>query len=426
MGAVVNERRGAIEMRAGGEMGVRLYIAGNIGGRAARVANPYTAQSMSTPSPASRRDLLLGGIVGAAVATTAVAAAVSRGRAQDRALDGAPSVHDGRQVRWRLASSFPATLDTMFGSAQVLADEVAAMSGGRFVITPFQAGELVGPLQVLDAVQQGAVEIGQTAAYYYTGKHPALAFETCVPFGLTARQQSAWLAEGGGNELLAPLFAEFGVRALPAGNTGCQMGGWFRRPVASVQELRGLKMRIPGLGGKVMDQLGVAVQVLGGGDIFPALERGALDATEWVGPYDDLKLGFHRVAPHYYYPGWWEPGPHLGFYVAIQAWDALPVEYQHMLATAARRAAGVMLTRYDARNPAALRTLVKEGADVRPFSKDLLVAARDAAAQLLADGARADGMYRRVYDHWRQFRDDSFGWFGGNELAYASFTFGGN
>jgi len=377
---------------------------------------------MHPPSPASRRDLVLGGIVGAALGTSAVAAAVSRGRSQDAAQRG-PAVHTGQYVRWRLASSFPATLDTMFGTAEVLAQEVAAMSGGRFVITPYQAGELVGALQVLDAVQQGSVELGQTAAYYYTGKNPALAFETCVPFGLDARQQSAWLEEGGGNELLAPLFADFAVRALPAGNTGCQMGGWFRRPIERVEDLRGLKMRIPGLGGKVMDQLGVAVQVLGGGEIFPALERGAIDATEWVGPSDDLKLGFHKVAPHYYYPGWWEPGPHLAFYVSEAKWQALPSEYQQMLVTASRRAAQVMLTRYDARNPPALRRLVEEGAQLRPFGEDLLQRAREAAEQLLADEAAKDGAYRRVLTAWQKFRADAFAWSGRNELAYASFAF---
>jgi TRAP-type mannitol/chloroaromatic compound transport system substrate-binding protein len=388
---------------------------------------------MADLPPASRRDLVLGGIVGAALGTTVVAAGVSRGQAKDRAVeeraiqgatgaDGAPAVHLGQQVRWRLASSFPATLDTMFGTAQILADEVAAMSGGRFIITPFQAGELVGALQVLDAVQQGSVELGQTAAYYYTGKNPALSFETCVPFGLDARQQSAWLEEGGGNEAMAPVFADFGVRALPAGNTGCQMGGWFRRVIESAADLRGLKMRIPGLGGKVMDQLGVAVQVLGGNEIFPALERGAIDATEWVGPYDDLKLGFHKVAPNYYYPGWWEPGPHLAFYVAEAKWQALPKEYQHMLATASRRAAQAMITRYDARNPAALQRLVAEGAKVRPFSEDLMQRAREAAQQLLSDEAAKDPAYRRVYEQWSKFRADSFAWAGRNELAYASFA----
>ncbi|MEZ6017679.1 MAG: TRAP transporter substrate-binding protein DctP [Planctomycetota bacterium] len=379
---------------------------------------------MNEPLPASRRDLVLGGIVGAALGTTAVAAAVSRGQAKDRATDAsAPAAHTGQHVRWRLASSFPASLDTMFGSAQVLADDVAAMSDGRFLITPYQAGELVGALQVFDAVQQGSVEIGQTAAYYYTGKNPALAFETCVPFGLTARQQSAWLEEGGGNELMAPLFADFGLRALPAGNTGCQMGGWFRRVIEGADDLRGLKMRIPGLGGKVMDQLGVAVQVLGGGDIFPALERGALDATEWVGPSDDLKLGFHKVAPNYYYPGWWEPGPHLAFYVSEAKWQALPAEYQQMLVTASRRAASVMLTRYDARNPAALQQLIREGAVLRPFSEDLLVRARDAARQLLSDAAAADSTYRKVYGEWQKFQAESAAWFGLNELGFANFAF---
>jgi TRAP-type mannitol/chloroaromatic compound transport system substrate-binding protein len=271
-------------------------------------------------------------------------------------------------------------------------------------------------------VQQGSVELGQTAAYYYTGKNPALAFETCVPFGLDARQQSAWLEEGGGNELMAPIFADFGVRALPAGNTGCQMGGWFRRVIESAADLRGLKMRIPGLGGKVMDQLGVAVQVLGGGEIFPALERGAIDATEWVGPYDDEKLGFHRVAKHYYYPGWWEPGPTLSFLVSKTAWDALPTDYQAAFRAAAEVAAATMQRRYDAENPKALERLVAYGVELLPFSDEILRASRDASQSLLDDEAAKDCRYRRILEHWRAFRTRSFRWFGTNELAYARFV----
>ncbi|MEM9383046.1 MAG: ABC transporter substrate-binding protein, partial [Planctomycetota bacterium] len=249
-----------------------------------------------------RRDVVTGAAAGAAFASCG----------GESGTGGAPAVRTGgKRLRWRLASSFVSSLDTMYGSALVFCEEVEAMSGGRFSIRASQAGEIVPGLKVLDAVQKNSVQMGQTAGYYYTGKAPLLALETCVPFGLTARQQSAWLDEGGGADLLAPVLADFGCVALPAGNTGTQMGGWFRREVESLDDLAGLKMRIPGLGGKVMDQLGVSVQVLAGGEIYQALERGAIDATEWVGPYDDLKLGFHEVAKNYYYPGWWEPGPHL-------------------------------------------------------------------------------------------------------------------
>ncbi|MEE2939212.1 MAG: TRAP transporter substrate-binding protein DctP [Planctomycetota bacterium] len=360
-----------------------------------------------------RRDVILG--VGAGLG----AAACGGG------ADGAPAVHTGgKRLRWQLASSFPSSLDAMFGSAQVLCEEVEAMSGGRFKITPYQAGELVPGTEVFDAVAKGAVPMGQTASYYYTGKAPVLAFETCVPFGLTARQQSAWLDEGGGAELFAPIFADFDLVALAAGNTGAQMGGWFRRRVDSLADLAGLKMRIPGLGGKVMDQLGVSVRTLAGGEIYQALERGNIDATEWVGPYDDMKLGFHEVCANYYYPGWWEPGPHLAFYVNKAQWEELGSEYQAMLRTASRRAAMVMQTRYDALNPAALVELRKTGIDVRPFSQELMRGARDASEQLLSDEASGDGTYAKVLESWRSFRDASNSWFATAEYEYQRFTFG--
>lgn len=338
---------------------------------------------------------------------------------------GGPAVHTGgKRIRWKLQSSFPNSLDAMFGSAEILCDEVEAMSGGRFKITPYQAGEIVPGGEVLDAVQKGAVPMGQTASYYYTGKAPVLAFETCVPFGLSARQQNAWLEEGGGAELMAPIFADFNVVALPAGNTGAQMGGWFRREVDTLDDLSGLKMRIPGLGSKVMDQLGVSVKSLPGGEIYQALERGNIDATEWVGPHDDMKLGFHEVCKNYYYPGWWEPGPHLAFYVNTSKWEQLSEEYRAMLRVASRRAAQVMQTRYDALNPAALVELKGKGVTVRPFSDELMGGAKEASEQLLSDQAAGDATYAKVLEAWRSFRDASNDWFGAAEYAYARFTHG--
>jgi TRAP-type mannitol/chloroaromatic compound transport system substrate-binding protein len=264
--------------------------------------------------------------------------------------------------------------------------------------------------------------VGQTAGYYYTGKNPALAFDTCVPFGLTPREQNAWLFEAGGLDLVRRLYGDFGLVSFPCGNTGVQMGGWFRRPVETLRDLQGLRMRIPGLGGQVMDALGATVQVLAGGDIYPALERGAIDATEWVGPYDDEKLGFFRVAKHYYYPGWWEPGPSLSFLVHRPAWDALPARYREVFAAASQEAASAMQTRYDAKNPAALERLRGHGIDLRPFSDEILAGARDAAQDLLDAAAAGDPTYRTILDHWRKFRHDSFRWFGTAELAYARFA----
>ncbi len=329
----------------------------------------------------------------------------------------------GKRVRWRLASSFPRSLETIFGSAEVLAARVSAMTGGAFDIKVYPAGELVPALQVLDAAQQGTVQCGQSASYYYLGKNPVLAFDTCVPFGMTARQQAAWLLEGGGANLLAGRFADFNVVSIPAGNTGAQMGGWFKRELDGLSSLGGLKMRIPGMGGQVMGALGVSVQVIAGGDIFPALETGAIDATEWVGPHDDEQLGFQRAANFYYYPGWWEPGPSLSFYVNRGAWDQLPAEYQAIFRAAAAEAATTMQARYDALNPPALARLVAGGVQLRPFSQDILAAARQAARDSYASLAAQDPGYREVYAHWEAFRKSSFRWFSTAELAYADFAF---
>lgn len=358
--------------------------------------------------------------------TGAAGAAVAGGCAapQSGSADGAPAVHAGKRVQWRLVSSFPPGLDTIFGASEVLAERVAAMTDGRFSIRVYPAGELVPGLQVMDGVQQGTAQVGQTASYYFTGKNPALAFDACVPFGLTARQQAAWLNEGGGLALMRELFADFGIINFPAGNTGCQMGGWFKRPVDGTDDLRGLKIRIPGLGGEVMSRLGATVQVLAGGDIYPALERGAIDATDWVGPYDDEKLGFHRVANYYYYPGWWEPGPSLSYHVNRKAWDALPAAYREIFTSAAAESATAMQSRYDQRNPAALERLLAAGVELRPFADEILVSARDAARDLLEEQAAADPAYRRVYEAWRKARNDLYRWFGTAESAYARFAFG--
>lgn len=336
---------------------------------------------------------------------------------------GAPAVHTGPKVQWRVASSFPRGLDTIFGAAEVLAKRVEGMSGGRFRIRVYPQGELVPGLQVLDAVEQGTVQVGHTAGYYFTGKNPALAFDTCIPFGLTSRQQTAWLTQGGGLELLRPLFAEFNVINFPAGNTGVQMGGWFKREIATVGDLEGLKMRIPGLGGQVMSRLGSTVQVLAGGDIYPALERGAIDATEWVGPYDDEKLGFHKVARYYYSPGWWEPGPNLSYYVNRSAWEKLPKEYQEMFEAAAAESATFMQARYDALNPQAFARLLDAGVQLRHFSDQILRAAQTATADLLEEEASGNPAYRKVYEAWKKVRSEHFAWFGTAELGYQSFAF---
>ena len=365
---------------------------------------------MSHDKRSNRRRFVAGAALGAAAACTG-------------AGSSGPAVRSAPRLRWRLVSSFPRSLDTLYGINEFVAERVAALSDGRFTLRAYPANEIVPALQVLDAVQQGTAQVGQSASYYYTGKNPALAFDAGVPFGLTARQQNAWLLAGGGLELVNELFADFGVRSFPGGSTGTQMGGWFRREIRGLEDLGGLKMRIPGLGGEVMSRLGVAVQVLAGGEIYQALERGAIDATEWVGPYDDERLGFHQVAEFYYYPGWWEPGPSLSFYVNARAWERLPSAYREILASAFAEAALVMTARYDALNPPALERLLAAGVQLRPFPEEVMQAAFEQSFALYEEQAAADTGYRRVYNAWKAARASLYRWFGTAEQAYAAFAF---
>lgn len=358
-----------------------------------------------------RRHLLL-----AAVGASAAACAPS-------SSESGPAVQTGKRVTWRLASSFPRSLDTIYGGAETLAEVVGTLSDGRFRIIPYPAGEIVPGLQVLDAVQAGTVQVGHTASYYYTGKNPALAFDTAMPFGLSARQQSAWLASEGG-VLMNELFSDFGMRAFPCGNTGCQMGGWFRGQVESMSDLRGLKMRIPGVGATVMSELGVTVQTIAGGETYQALERGAVDAAEWVGPYDDEKLGFQKIAKNYYYPGWWEPGPGLSALVGQKAWEELPAEYKEIFKVGAAVANQTMQNKYDELNPPALARIREGGVALRRFSDEIMSAAQTASRDLMNADAQSDPGYRKILDAWDRYREESHHWFASAELAYSRFTLG--
>ncbi len=328
---------------------------------------------------------------------------------------------NGPNVRWRLASSFPKSLDIIYGAAESLSSRLNAITGGKFQVRVHAGGELVPGLQVLDAVQNGSVECGHSASYYYVGKNMAFAFDCTLPFGLTARQQHAWMVAGGGLELLRELFAQYNIVQFPGGNTGAQMGGWFRREIRSLADLKGLKMRIPGIGGQIMARLGAVPQTLAGGDIYPSLERGAIDAAEWVGPYDDEKLGFHKIAKNYYYPGWWEGGPQLSFYVNAGQWKNLPPAYQAAFEAACAEANAAMLARYDAGNPPALMRLLKQGVKLRAYPKDVLMAARKASFELYEEEARKNPTFARVYRNWKTFLDMENQWFKVAESPYANF-----
>jgi len=366
-----------------------------------------------------RRDFAKKALLGAAGASV-----LSGCGSDDSSADSdAPNVQSNKQVRWRLASSFSRSLDTIYGASEVLAERVKTLTDGNFQIRTYPGGELVPSLEVLGSVQNGTVDMGHSASYYFIGKNPALAFDATVPFGLTARQYRAWMYYGGGLELMRDLFADFNILNLPGGNTGAQMGGWFNVEVGGLSDMNGLKMRIPGLGGSVMSEMGVNTQVLPSGEIYPSLERGAIDAAEWVGPYDDEKLGFHEVAQYYYYPGWWEPGPALTFYVNRDAYDALPTQYQEALQTAAAEADLRMLAQYDHKNPAALDRLLDKGTTLRRFPDEVMSRAQEITTQLLEDNASGNPQYRKIYESYKEAREDAYRWFGTAEMGYADFAF---
>lgn len=328
-------------------------------------------------------------------------------------------------IRWRMASSFPKSLDTIYGTGEVLAKRLEQITQGKFQIRVYAAGEIVPGLSVLDKVQDGTVECGHSASYYYVGKNKAFAFDCAIPFGLSARQQNAWMVAGGGLKLMREFFKGYNIVNFPGGNTGTQMGGWFRKEINSLADLKGIKMRIPGIGGEIMAKLGAVPQTLAGGDIYPALERGALDATEWVGPYDDEKLGFHKVAKNYYYPGWWEGGPQLSLYVNLKKWEGLPPAYRAAFEAAAAEANAFMLAEYDAKNPLALMRLLKQGVKLRPFPQDLMTAARKAAYEIYADEAAKNPAFKKIYVEWKKFRDLNNQWSKVAEASFANFMYSG-
>ena len=334
----------------------------------------------------------------------------------------APALAQGLpEVKWRLTSSFPKSLDTIFGGAEVIAKTVAAATSNKFQIQVFAAGEIVPGLQALDAVQNGTVQCCHTAPYYFFGKDPTFAFACAIPFGMNARQQNAWVYHGGGKALLAEFFKGYNITAFPAGNTGAQMGGFFRKEIKTVADLKGLKFRIGGFAGTVLAKLGVVPQQIAGGDIYPALEKGTIDAAEWVGPYDDEKLGLGKVAKFYYAPGWWEGGPELDCFVNIKAFSDLPKEYQAVLESACGYANVDMLAKYDALNPAALRRLIASGVQLRAWSKPIMDAAWGAANEVYAETAAKNAAFKKIYDPWKAFRDEQIRWFGVAEQNFDNF-----
>lgn len=324
-------------------------------------------------------------------------------------------------INWRLASSFPKSLDTIFAASDTLSKRVSQLTGGKFNIRTFAAGEIVPGLQVMDAVQAGTVEMGHSASYYYFGKDPTFAFDCAVPFGLTSRQHTAWFDQGGGRELTREFFRGYGIVNFLGGNSGTQMGGWYRKEIKSVADLKGMKMRVAGFAGQVLTHLGVVPQQLAGGDIYPALEKGTIDAAEWVGPYDDEKLGFFKVAPFYYAPGWWEAGANFSFYVGVKEWAKLPKEYQAALEVATYEAHVVMQAEYDTKNPAALARLLKNGVKLRTFSRDIMDACYKNAQIVMNEEAAKNAKFKKIYEPWKRFQRDQNMWSSVSEASMQDF-----
>jgi TRAP-type mannitol/chloroaromatic compound transport system substrate-binding protein len=325
------------------------------------------------------------------------------------------------ELKWRMTTSWPKSLDTLFGGAELMAKAVGEATDGKFQIQVFAGGEIVPGLQVVDAVQNGTVECGHTASYYYFGKDPTFAFGTSVAFGPNQRLNQGWYTLGGGREVLNDFYKGYNQISMLAGNTGCQMGGWFRKEINSVDDLKGLKMRIGGFPGRVIQKLGAVPQQIAAGDIYPALEKGTIDAAEWVGPYDDEKLGFYKVAPHYYYPGWWEGGSMIMAMVNLDKWNALPKHYQAILQQSAAIANQWMVAKYDLVNPPALRRLLAGGTKLHGFSPAIMEACIKAAHELHAEISQTNASFKKVYDSMNAYMKPGYSWFQVAELNYDSF-----
>ncbi|MDY0745687.1 TRAP transporter substrate-binding protein [Paucibacter sp. R3-3] len=338
------------------------------------------------------------------------------------AAGAAPAiVHAQANVRWRLASSFPKSLDTLYGAAELFAKKVGEMSGGKFQISVHGAGEIVPALGVVDGVQAGTVEMAHTAPYYFFGKDPTFALGCAIPFGLNSRQMTSWMVEGNGLKLMREFYRNYNIINFLGGNTGAQMGGWYRKEIKSAADIKGLKMRIAGLAGRIFERMGGVPQNLPGGEIYSALEKGTIDAAEFVGPYDDLKLGFNKVAQNYYYPAWWEGGPQVDFYVNTKAYEGLSAEYKAIVEAATAMGHIELQAKYDAKNPAALKQLVGSGTKLFRFPKDVMDAAFKESMAYYAELSASNPAWKKVYEDFNVFRRDANLWFRFTEAGFDDF-----
>ncbi|MCB0419234.1 MAG: TRAP transporter substrate-binding protein DctP [Bdellovibrionales bacterium] len=322
-----------------------------------------------------------------------------------------PAIQTGQVLKWKLCTTWPKNFPALGTGANFLAEQIQSLSGGRIEVSVYGDGELVPALGVFDAVSRGTAELGHAASYYWKGKHEATQFFAAVPFGLNAQEMNAWLQFGGGLQLWDELYASFNLKPFPAGNTGTQMGGWFRKDIGTVSDFKGLKMRIPGLGGEVLRELGATVVTLPGGEIFQSLQSGAIDATEWIGPYNDLAFGLHKAASNYYWPGWQEPGATLECFVNREAYEALPSDLKAIVATACEATNMRILSEFSARNNEALQTLVqKHNVKLKRFSDQIIKALAKVSNNIVTDIAAKDSFSKKVFASFDKFRKQSIAW----------------
>jgi TRAP-type mannitol/chloroaromatic compound transport system substrate-binding protein len=354
-----------------------------------------------------RRKFLAAGSVGLAASTIA-----------------APAIAQSTPaINWRMACSWPKSLDTIFGGAEYFAQRLGEMTDQKFQVRVFAGGEIVPPLQVLDAVQNGTVEMGHSASYYYVGKDPTFTFDSTVPFGMNYRIMNSWLREAGGQDMINDFFKDYNILPIPCGNTGTQAGGWWKREIKTVEDLKGIKFRIGGWGGAVLVKLGVVPQQLGGADIYPALEKGTIDAAEWVGPYDDEKLGFNKVCKYYYAPGWWEGQTNLSLYVNLDQWNKLPKTYQAMVRSAAADTNSRILAAYDFLNPQALKRQIANGTELRYFSRPIMEACFKASRELYSEETARNPKFKKIYGPWSDYLAQQDEWMRVEEQQFDNFMY---
>jgi TRAP-type mannitol/chloroaromatic compound transport system substrate-binding protein len=371
-------------------------------------------QKMTDNNTNSRRDFVRKLGMGAAASAAVVATGCSS--SSQECDTGEEAV---KKFNWKMVTSWPKNFPGLGTGAEYLAKSITEMSGGRLTVKLYAAGELVPAFEVFDAVSRGTAEMGHAAAYYWKGKVPAAQFFTAVPFGLNATEMSAWLHEAGGLDLWRKLYAPFNIVPFQSGNTGVQMGGWYNKEINSVDDLKGLKIRMPGLAGEVIQRMGGTPLTIPGGELFTALQSGAIDATEWVGPWNDMAFGFHKAAKYYYYPGWHEPGPALEATINKDAWETLPADLQQIVEVACKASTQKMLDEYTANNNRALNSLVNEhDVQLRKFPDEVLAALKVTTDSVLEDLAETDETSREIYESFTEFRDQVAEWPKVSEVAY--------